>query len=205
MATSTSPSTSTLDRNASSVVGRVVEPHPLRWTKQQYHQMDDIGLFQDKRVELIEGEIIEMTAMELPHWKSNTLADRALRRIFQDGYIVTIGLPISIIDESEPEPDVAVIRGEVDNFDALPSESVVALVIEVSVSTLAYDLGRKADLYARAGIADYWVLDVDGRGLIVHREPRDGKYQSLQTLKETDSIAPLEKPDASIRIVDLLP
>lgn len=200
-----SASVSLPDRNDLNDAPRLVEPRPMRWTKQQYHQMDDIGLFENKRIELIEGEIIEMAAMNLPHFKSILKVRDVLLPIFRMGYIVADQLPISIIDESEPQPDVAVIRGTVDGLQAVPDETLVALTVEVSDSTLAYDLNRKADLYARAGIADYWALDVNARRLFVHREPREGKYQSVQTLNETDSITPLEKPDASIKIVDLLP
>lgn len=204
MATTVSSSIKTLEHNGSGVSPRLVEPRPLRWTKEQYHRMNDIGLFQDKSVELIEGEIIEMAAMNPPHFVALGLVGDVMRSLFRDGYIVTDQSPISLVEDNEPEPDIAVIRGQWRDFkNGLPTQAVVA--IEISATTLAYDLGRKAELYARAGILELWVLDVSARQLIVHREPSDGKYQSIQALNESDSIATLEKPEAAVSIDELLP
>lgn len=165
-----------------------------------------MGWLEGHPVELLDGEVIVMAAMNPPHFVASGKTADKVRHIFSTGYIICDAKPIALSENSEPEPDITVVRGQWDDFgSSLPAPSVVALAIEISATTLTYDLERKADLYARSGIADYWVLDVENRRLIVHREPRDGKYQSVQTLKESDTIAPLEKPDASIQIVDLLP
>ncbi|MDF2440719.1 MAG: hypothetical protein JWN98_1703 [Abditibacteriota bacterium] len=204
MATSLSSSRATLEPLGSSVVDRLPEPHPIHWDQERYCQMVRLGWFEDKRVELVDGRIIEMAAILGPHATALSLSRVLLDQIFGATHYVRVQMPLDLSDDSQPEPDMAVVIGNIRDFTN-NHPSIAVLTIEVSVSTLAYDLGRKADLYARAGIADYWVLDVEGRRLMVHREPREGKYQSIQTLNQTDSIAPLEKPDASIQIVDLLP
>ena len=182
------------------------EPRPMRWTKEQYHRMGDAGLFQDKRVELIEGEIIEMAPMNAPHWTAVGLVGDALRHVFSSGYVVADQLPVSLINESEPEPDAAVIRGNWRDFkEALPSSA--ALVVEVSDTTLAYDQGDKMRLYARAAIPEYWIVDLNARQLIVHRQPdaTNERFNFVQILNESDNIAPLEAPQSNIAIADLLP
>jgi Uma2 family endonuclease len=180
------------------------EPHPLRWTKEQYHKMGEMGLFEGRRVELIEGEIIEMAPMLSPHWVTVGLTADEMRRIFHSGYIVSEQRPISLPDESEPEPDVAVIRGRIRDFkNALPSGA--ALVVEVSDTTLAYDRGRKAALYARAGIQEYWIVNVSRRELEVRRRPTQEGYSETRVLKESETVSTLEMSDAVIKIADLLP
>lgn len=204
MATSTSSTISTLERNGLSVADRLLEPRPFHWTKEQYYQMIEMGWLEGKRVELLDGEIIEMAAMLGPHATAISLSRLVIDPIFGATHYVRIQMPLDLSDDSQPEPDIAVVSGNVRDYISNHPQ-IAVLAIEISVSTLAYDLGRKADLYARAGIADYWVLDVDGRRLIVHREPRDGKYQNIEILSDADSIAPLEKPDASTLIAELLP
>ena len=182
------------------------EPRPLRWTKEQYHRMGEMGLLQDKRVELVEGEIIEMAPMNAPHWTAVGLLGDALRRIFTTGFVVADQLPVSLINESEPEPDAAVIRGDWRDFkEALPSSA--ALVVEVSFSTLGYDQGDKMRLYARAAIAEYWIVDLNARQLIVHRQPdaANERYNFVQILNESETVVPVAAPQAAIAVADLLP
>jgi Uma2 family endonuclease len=183
-----------------------VTPRPVRWTKEQYHRLANEGFFLEKRVELIEGEIIEMTAMNPPHWVGVKLADEALRRVFTSGFVVTDQLPISLIDESEPEPDVAIIAGSIRDFiTGLPTTAI--LVVEVSDATLHYDQTRKLRLYARAGIEEYWIVNLVARQLEVHRQPDAGqeRYKQVQILTSEESVTPQAAPQASIAVTDLLP
>jgi Uma2 family endonuclease len=114
-------------------------------------------------------------------------------------------------EHSEPEPDVSVVRGRMEDFaDEHPSTAV--LVVEVSRSTLTYDLAAKSQLYASMGVPDYWVLDLDHRRLYIHREPTANAaayfghaYRSIVPLDESEGISPLEKPGTLIRVADLLP
>ena len=103
-------------------------------------------------------------------------------------------------NEPEPEPDVAVLRAPLEELMRKPLPEDVLLLVEVAASTLAMDLSTKADLYARAGIADYWVLDVNQRRMIVHRDPVTGKYSSVVVYREDESVAPLAAPESHFRV-----
>jgi Uma2 family endonuclease len=110
---------------------------------------------------LLEGEIIEMPGQNPLHSKGINLADYALKAVFASGFVVRIQQPLVLSLWTDPEPDIAVVAGSIRDFDAHPT--FASLVLEVSDSTLAIDLGDKALLYAAAKIADYWVVDVNGR------------------------------------------
>ncbi len=181
-----------------------VLPRPHLWTKKQYHKMAKMGWFEGQRVELIEGEIIEMTAMNTPHWTAILLADEALRRAFGEGYLIAVQLPFDAGDNSEPEPDVAVIKGAPRDFaGGLPKSPL--LVVEVSDTTLAFDRTRKAAMYARAGIEEYCIVNLKKRQLEVHRAPSDNGYADIKIVKSKELVSPVAAPQASVKVADLLP
>ena len=166
----------------------------------------------EERLELIEGEVIEkVTPQESPHATGVRLGDRALNRIFRNGYDVRTQLPLVFGPRNKPEPDVAVVTGAIRDYShAHPTTAV--LIIEVSDTTLRYDRATKASLYARAGIADYWILNLVDRILEVHREPAamtdlplGHGYRSITRYPPTDSVAPLAAPQNMIAVADLLP
>jgi Uma2 family endonuclease len=166
----------------------------------------------EERLELIEGEVIEkVTPQESPHATGVRLSDRAMNRIFVEGYDVRTQLPLVFGPRNKPEPDVAVVTGEIRDYSrAHPTTAV--LIIEVSDTTLRYDRMTKAGLYARAGIADYWILNLVDRVLEVHREPAamtdmplGHGYRSVLRYTPSDSIAPLVAPQSLIAVADLLP
>ena len=132
-----------------------------------------------------------------------------LRLIFPGNLRVLQEVPIDVRPEdnptSDPEPDIGILKTGLDELGRRPRPEDLLLVIEVSDSTLAFDVSVKARLYARAGIGDYWVADINGKRLIVHREPAAGKYGSIATYSVDDRIAPLAAPQAEIRVGDLLP
>ena len=182
---------------------------PLLWTKEQYHRMGEMGLFDDTRVELIEGEIIEMSPIGSRHFTSVGLTTQVLSRVFGDGYCV---MPQNAFDagpRSEPQPDVAVYQGNIRDFtDALPTTAL--LVVEVADSTLRSDRDRKARLYSGRGIPEYWIVNLRDNLLEVHRQPSSRPelpvaYQSVLTLTPTDTIASLAAPQLFINVADLLP
>jgi Uma2 family endonuclease len=185
------------------------EPHPYRWTRTQYYQMGE--LLAGKRVELIEGEIIEMSPVYSPHVTGVMLTDEVLRAAFGKGWVIREEKPLSLGADSDPEPDLAVVPGKLRDYkDAHPTTA--ALVIEVSESTLGYDRNQKASLYAKAGIADYWVVNLVHRQVEVYRRPiADAaapygfSYGELSIFKEGDTVAPLAKPKVKIAVADLLP
>jgi Uma2 family endonuclease len=186
---------------------RIADPPRKRWTRAEFDALASSGVLQDQRLELVGGELISKMGKKQPHVVlSAALADccRAifgLRFVFQES-------PIDVAPEdnptNEPEPDVIVLGRDRSEFsEAKPRPQDLRLVAEVSETTLYFDLTTKAALYARAGIVDYWVLDVTSRRMIVHRDPRDGKYHSVLAYGLEEMVAPLAAPESAIRIADL--
>ena len=185
------------------------KPHPMRWTVDEYYKIYEAGLFRGKRVELIRGEIIEMSPMLSPHATSIGLVSEVLRGIFTEGYDVRPQMPISLGRSDEPEPDVAVVVGSIRDYsEAHPTSAV--LVVEVSLTSLRFDRTTKLRLYAESGIEDYWILNLKQRQLEVHRNPQGNgvegfTYGEKLVFGEDQSVAPLAKPDTSIKVADMLP
>ena len=177
------------------------------WTVDQFHYLGDLGMFEGRRAMLIHGAIIEEGPMNPPHAVAGEKTEDAVRAAFGPGWRVRVQKPLVFGLTIDPEPDVAVVRGA----PALgPHPTTAELVVEVSDTSLTYDLTTKAELYATAGIADYWVLDVDGRRLHVFRDPQpipDGgaAYRNRTTHSPADAVAPLAAPAAAVRVADLLP
>ena len=174
----------------------------------QYDTMITAGVFdrglQRCRLEFIRGEIRDMTPIGAEHeevvdrlneWSMQPWLKGKVRVRIQN----SIGLPEL---ESAPEPDVAWVVPR-DYSQNRPQAHDVLLVIEVADSSLAYDTGEKAELYAAVGIADYWVVDVAGRAVEVRRQPHAGRYRSLQTYSGEAEIRPLTLPEAVLRPTEL--
>jgi Uma2 family endonuclease len=179
-------------------------PRRRIWTKKEYYKLIDIGFFNGKRAELIEGEIIEMSPMKTPRAVSIGLVSSILREVFAENYDVRGQLPIDLGDINEPEPDVAVVKGNIRDY--LESHPKTAeLVVEISAATLSYDRNTKAKLYARNGIKDYWIVDLKKRRIEVCRTPKLNKYQEITFFNETDEVSTLAKPEVSIKVSELLP
>jgi Uma2 family endonuclease len=124
--------------------------------------------------------------------------------------LVNSGAPIDVAPEdnptNEPEPDVIVLKRDLSHFTSgNPRPQDLQLVVEVADSTLGFDLTKKASLYARAGIVEYWVLDVAGRRMIVDRDPQKGRYLSIEAYGSDESVAPLAAPESRFRIKDAFP
>lgn len=183
-----------------------------RWTRHEYERLIDHGfLDEDDPIELVDGLLLVKEPQASAHRTAVLLVAKALERAFGDGWFVQTQSPIILGHRSEPEPDACVVRGSPrDYVDAHPR--LPALVVEVTRSGLGIARGRKAAAYARAGIADYWILNLGDRVLEVHREParpgpalRHWRYVSIDTLDAAATIAPLAAPSAGVRVVDLLP
>jgi Uma2 family endonuclease len=190
----------------------VQPPGLLRFTRRQYERMIDRGVLdEDDPIELLDGLLLVKEPQSSPHRTAVLLVGKALERAFGDGWFVQIQSPIILDDRSEPEPDICVVRGSPrDYVDAHPRRP--SLVVEVAHSGLGIARGRKAAAYARAGIAEYWIVNVVARVLEAHREParpgpalRRWSYLSIETLGAAAAIAPLAAPAAEIRVADLLP
>jgi Uma2 family endonuclease len=178
-----------------------------RWTIDDYHRAIEAGVFHpSERLELINGEIRVMSPQLGPHASGSSLVVEALRAVFGTGWVIREQKPLSLGQISEPEPDVAVVRGAIRDFvDGHPRSA--ALVVEVADSSVHFDRTDKAEIYARAGIADYWIVNIPGRCLEVRRDPDPGaaEYRQLATYAETDAVSPLAAPDAMVPVRDLLP
>jgi Uma2 family endonuclease len=189
----------------------LAEPHVHQWTRSEYYTMAATGLFDGKHVELIEGQVIEMSPMGSPHRTAVILIGEALRKAFPSGYFVQVQSPLDLGEFSDPEPDVAVIAGAVRDYtDAHPTTAV--LIVEVADSSLTYDRTTKASLYAKAGLVEYWLLNLIDRQLEVHRHPIANAavplgfgYAEVTQYNASEFVTPLTATSATIAIADLLP
>ena len=186
-----------------------VIPPPKRWTREECAVLEGSGLIDWQRFELIDGELIPKMPKSPPHSR----ALRSLMRWFENLFGPDFILPESSIDlkpednpTSEPEPDVLVLT--VPYLDlapgAHPRPEELRLVAEISCSTLAFDLTAKARLYARSGIVEYWVLDVKGRRLLIHREPVGDGYRSVLAYSEHEYVRTLNVPSAEVCVGEFL-
>jgi len=180
-----------------------------KWTQKEYYQMAELGFFHGKRVELIEGEIIEMSPMKSAHATALGLAAQILGILFFENFIVRTQMPMSFSNSNAPEPDAAVIKGSLRDF-ANSHPKTAELIVEVSDSTLRYDRTVKVGLYAQNKIQEYWILNLKSRCLEVYRQPKKDKklgfiYSEIKILTEDDRVSPLAAPNAKIVIADLLP
>ena len=174
-------------------------PPRLRLTRADCAVLEANGLLDQQRVELIEGDLIQRMPKNWPHVHVIMVLQNWLIQVFGFGYVLQEA-PINVAPEdnptSEPQPDLIVMNRRSELTITKPQPAELRLVIEVSDSTLEFDTTVKSSLYARAGIQEYWVFDVNGRRLGVHREPRHGVYQSVVWLGVNESIAPLADPNA---------
>lgn len=153
-----------------------------RFAAEDYHKMLEAGvLSEDDRVELIGGEIVDMTPIGWRHVRTvNRLTMLLTGAAAGNGYVVSVQNPILLGPRDEPEPDIAVIR---ERPEALPAAEDVALIVEVSETTLAYDRDIKLPLYAEVGIPEVWILDLHGRKVWVHSNPAPNGYRTSQPVE----------------------
>jgi Uma2 family endonuclease len=189
-----------------------VEPKKRLWTLEEYYRLSELGFFQDQRVELIGGEIIQMAAQKNPHSMGIGLAEDTLKAAFGPGYWVRAQMSLDLSPHSVPDPDVAVVAGSLRSYAGKPVPTTALLIVEVGFATLRYDRGRKGSLYASCGIADHWVLNVLDNQLEVYRDPVPDstedfgyRYRTRLFLEATDVVSPLAAPNATIAVADLLP
>jgi Uma2 family endonuclease len=192
----------------------LVLPERRLWTRREYERMAELGLFgPEDKVELIEGEIVaKMASMYTPHATAVILCDDALRQAFHGGQThLRVQMPFAASDNSEPEPGIAVVPGGLRAYeDSHPASAL--LLVEVADSSLSYDRVTKAALYARAGVPEYWILNLVDRLLEVHRQPQSiperplgHGYASVAKLAETQTVTPLAAFGTVITVADLLP
>jgi Uma2 family endonuclease len=175
-----------------------------RWTREEYERMVEDGYFRpDERVELLDGIIYEVSPQKSWHATAIQALQESLGPAFREGCHLRVQMPLALSPDSEPEPDVAAVRGHWRDYrDFHPATA--SLVVEVADTTLLYDR-EKGAVYARAGIPDYWIVNRVDACVEVYRDPRNGAYQSRTVLEAGDSVSPLACPGASILVAGLLP
>ena len=161
-----------------------------------------------RRMILIRGEVVELGPMNPLHATGCTMVGAALPKLVGPNSHIRIQLPLALNQDTDPIPDFAIVAGTaLDYLQEHPATA--ALVVEVADSSLYFDMTTKAELYAKAGILDYWILDLEQRRLLVYRDPapvpEGAAYRTQLAFKSGDSVAPLAKPDVSIAVAELLP
>ena len=182
------------------------DPPRKRWTRAECSAMEATGVWDQQRFELVEGELISKVPKNRPHVFSLTRVLAWMLSVFGTDYVnpeASIDVAPEDNPTSEPEPDIIVLAkpmGEIMSGNPQPAE--IRLVVEISDTSLGFDLTKKAALYARAGIADYWVVDIPARRIVVHRDPRGGLYQSIAVYNDQESVSPLAAPGQEFRVGD---
>jgi Uma2 family endonuclease len=180
-----------------------------RWrlTVDDYHRMGKAGiLHEDDRVELIEGELIEMAAIGSYHFTTVNNLNQEFSGRSGGRYIVSVQNPVRLSRHSEPQPDLTLLRPRADKYaDGLPGPDDVLLIVEASDTTVATDRRVKLPLYSAAGIPEAWLVNIPRRSIEVHREPRGGRYQQVTVFRKGERVALLLLPDVSVAVEDILP
>lgn len=168
--------------------------------------MGGAGIFsEDDRVELIEGEILQMSLIGSRHAASVNRLNTKFNNLLGNRAVVSVQNPILLNDFSEPQPDIAILAWREDFYaNALPTATEVLLVIEVADTTVAYDRDVKLPSYARARIAEAWLVDLSAETVEVHSEPVNGAYRKVVSYRRSDALAPAKFPDISIEIASIL-
>jgi Uma2 family endonuclease len=185
------------------------EPTLKRWTVAEYHRMSELGILDaDGRTELIDGQILLMTAKGTPHTHTVRLLACLLDELFDNDesiFIITQD-PIQLNDLSEPEPDLIIVKGPMQEYaQHHPYPEDIHLVVEIADSTLKQDSQVKDKLYAKAGISEYWVVDIKNRQVNVFRNPTPTGYASHLILREPNEFSPLAFPHIVLNLTSILP
>jgi Uma2 family endonuclease len=180
--------------------------YPFKFNLEQYHLMSSAGFFADgggthtegNRYELIDGEIIAMSPIGKKHGACVNRLLKVLEKKLGDRMILSIQNSISIPDKSQPQPDLAILKYRDDFYaEALPTPSDIFLIIEVTDSTIDYDVKIKAPLYAAAGISELWIFDVHNKIITGFTQPSVIGYKLIQLYAPNDSLTMLAFPDIS--------
>lgn len=175
-----------------------------KWSIAEYHRLRDIGVLDERRVELLKGDIVEMAIEGEPHAYSTDEAGEYLLRLLDDRAKVRQAHPITLPNDSEPEPDLAIVQRLGREYRSHhPYPENIYWLIEYADSSLSKDLETKSQVYAEVGIPEYWVINLREMQLVVFRNPSQEGYQT-QTIVTSGEIQPLAFPDISISVAKLL-
>jgi Uma2 family endonuclease len=182
-----------------------------RWTRAEYDRLVDLGMFEDEPLELLGGQLVVAEPQGTYHASAISAVEYAVRAVLPRGWLVRTQLPVSLDDESEPEPDLVVVPGLPADYRQSHPERP-ALVVEVADSSLSFDREHKGSLYARAGVEDYWIVNLVDHVLEVYRDPgpdppavHGWRYRSVTALTQSAEVVPAAFPESRIAVVALLP
>lgn len=179
-----------------------IESHQIRPLKRsEYDRMIELGMFEEERVELILGMLVKMSPQRAPHASTIERLTELLATRLQGRWRLRVQLPLALSDDSEPEPDVAVVA--LGNYDAEHPTSAL-LVIEVAETTLRTDRS-KAAVYASSRIGEYWIVNLDARTVEVYSSPDRDRYAEARTLRVGDTLQPLALAGVAIEVAEILP
>ena len=185
-------------------------PRDLKWTVEMFHFLGDLGMFEGRRAWPVDGVIVEEGPTNPPHASAATKTEDAIRDVVWKAHHVRVAQPLVPGLSTDPEPGVAVVTGKAGDSTAHPTTA--ALVVEVSDSSLKYDTTTKLGVYAAGGIAEYWVLDVTGRQLLVFRDPQPDaahphghNHATRLAFGPAGAVAPLAAAAGPVRAADPLP
>lgn len=177
-----------------------------RFTLDEYHRMIEAGILQeDDRVELIHGEIIQMTPIGHRHAFVVAKLNGLLVRALGDRVVIWPQNPMTILPDSEPQPDIVVLHGPLDRYRLrLPGPEDVAVVIEVADSSVRYDRHTKKRLYAGAGVPEYWIVNLEAEYVEICRDPQGDDYRRFDSVGRAGTVTPAEFSDLTLSIPEIL-
>ena len=188
------------------------------WTHDEIYRAMETGVFGGEpldwlKMELLEGELFEFRSPTPPQIYSEMSGRKLLQNAFGEGYHVRSRHPLEFDAHNEPEPDLSVVVGDIEDYPIHhPGAEHTRLIVEIPIETMRYDRYKKAQIYAKFGIPEYWILILKNRTLEVRRDPAPSpedvkfwEYRDIKIYKETETVTPLHAPDAIIKVADLLP
>lgn len=184
----------------------IAHAETYRFSVEEYHKLGEVGILgENDRIELLNGELVLMAPIGKRHAQSVRRMINRLTKLFGDLCFIDAGNPVVLDGFSEPQPDVLFVRFEIDETGELPGPEDVYAVVEVADSSLRYDTTAKLAAYARAGIREYWIVNLADNVVEVHRDPVGDRYTVSFHAKPGEKLAPLAFPDREIDVEDILP
>jgi Uma2 family endonuclease len=184
----------------------VVSAPTYEFTVEEYQRLLEVGIFdEDDRIELLNGNLIVMSPIGIRHANAVRRILNLFVRRYGHASEVDAQNPAIVDRKSEPQPDILLLRLGISEELVKPHPKDVLLLVEVADSSFIFDRSDKHDAYARNGIREYWLLDLNENRLHVFRQPAGGKYEIELILEKSDSIAPLTFPDLPVKISQMLP
>jgi len=184
----------------------VMHAPTYRWTVEEYEKLGETGIFhEDDRVELLNGEIIIMSPTGYRHAQAVTRLNNFFARRSEGRFDVSPQNPFNLDEHSQPQPDICLLDPRAARLKSHPSTDLIFLVVEVADSTVRYDRGDNRPAYARRGVGEFWLLNLEDDVLEVYRHPQDDRFLEERILRPDEAVAPLAFPDLEAHVSDFLP